>query len=146
MTRAILSVMAGAVLLAASGPPVRAHHSFAMYDMEKSMAMTGRLIRFIPGANHAQFIFEVVDENGEVEVDEAGEPVVWGVETTTSARLAQSGITVESFPLGTYFSMSLNPLRDGRPFGNLDGAIVLCGTAMPAGGCTRDSGKVFLER
>ena len=146
MTRAALSAMAGVALMAAGWLPAQAHHSFAMYDMEQTMAMTGKLIRFIPGANHAQFIFEVVDENGEVQLDEAGEPVVWGVETTTSARLAQSGITVESFPLGTYFSMSLNPLRDGRPFGNLDGAVVLCGTTMPAGGCTRDTGKVFLER
>ena len=146
MTRATFAALAGAALAAAAWLPAQAHHSFAMYDMEKSMAMTGKLIRFIPGANHAQFIFELVDESGAVQRDEAGEPVVWGVETTTSARLAQFGITVESFPLGTYFSMSLNPLRDGRPFGNLDGAIVLCGTTMPAGGCTRDTGKVFLER
>jgi hypothetical protein len=41
-------------------------------------------------------------------------------------------------------TVSLNPLRNGRPFGVLDGAIVKCGDAVPDGGCTADTGEVFM--
>ena len=41
-------------------PAVYAHHSFAMYDQNQTKTLTGRLTRYIPGANHAQLIFEVL--------------------------------------------------------------------------------------
>ena len=41
-----------------------AHHSFAMYDQTKQETYTGKLVRFIPGANHAQLLFEIVDAEG----------------------------------------------------------------------------------
>ena len=45
-------------------PAAIAHHSFAMYDMQKSQSMTGKLTRFIPGGNHAQLVFEVLGDDG----------------------------------------------------------------------------------
>src|SRR5690606_25320418 len=38
-----------------------AHHSFAMYDQNELRTLTGKLTRFIPGANHAQMIFELLE-------------------------------------------------------------------------------------
>lgn len=123
-----------------------AHHSFAMYDQKITETMTGRLSRFIVGANHSQFIYDLVDDNGEPMSDESGNAIVWGVETGPAARLARQGITVESFTIGTYFTVSLNPLRDGRTFGALRGGIILCGTTLPEPGCNRETGNIFLER
>ena len=48
----------------AAGATLSAHHSFAMYDMQKSQSMTGKLTRFIPGGNHAQLVFEVLGDDG----------------------------------------------------------------------------------
>ena len=45
--------------------PAIAHHSFAMYDMQKSQSMSGKLTRFIPGGNHAQLVFEVLGDDGQ---------------------------------------------------------------------------------
>ena len=45
--------------LALFATTARAHHSFAMYDQTKQETYTGKLIRFIPGANHAQLLFEL---------------------------------------------------------------------------------------
>ena len=39
------SVLVGFVVLMAAGSSLIAHHSFAMYDMQKSQTMTGRLNR-----------------------------------------------------------------------------------------------------
>jgi hypothetical protein len=119
-----------------------AHHSFAMYDMTKSQSMTGKLTRFIPGSNHAQLIFEVLNPDGTA-VMQSGKPLVWGMETGSAAAMARNGVTVESFPVGTIMTVTLHPLRDGRPMGAVGGPIVFCGTKMPAGGCTEKTGKVM---
>jgi hypothetical protein len=140
----------GLALLLVSGGwsmPGSAHHSFAMYDQSDLRTFTGKLTRFIPGANHAQFIFELVADDGSPVLDDAGKPVVWGVETGPAARIAQQGVTPANFPEGTILTLQLNPLRDGRNFGampNGTSGIINCGKVMPAGGCTEETGKVYL--
>lgn len=126
--------------------PAVAHHSFAMYDQTQTRTFTGKLTRFIPGANHAQLLFEVLDETGATQMDAAGKPVMWGVEAGPSARIAQLGVTPDSFPAGTIITVSLNPLRDGRTFGAMPNGtgLISCGTEFPAGGCNAETGKMYL--
>jgi len=139
-----LRAVAGAAFaMAAFSSPAAAHHSFAMYDRNQELSFTGRLTRFIPGPNHAQLIFELIDEAGEPVVDGDGQPIAWGVETGPAAQIASQGITVAAFPVGTIIAVSLNPLRDGRTFGVLAGAVIRCGTELPAGGCTAETGESF---
>jgi len=118
-----------------------------MYDQDIDTTLTGKLTRFVPGSNHAQLLFELVDADGTL-ILENGEPILWGVETTSAARLARSDVTVDSFPLGTIITVTLNPLRDGRNFGamtNTTGSLVGCGMSMPSGGCTKDTGRVYID-
>ena len=122
--------------------PALSHHSFAMYNMAVSKTMTGKLTRFIPGSNHAQLIFEVLNADGSP-VMEKGKPLVWGMETGSAAAMARSGVTVESFPPGTIMTVTLHPLRDGRPMGAVGGPIVSCGMTMPSGGCNEKTGKLM---
>ena len=130
------------ILMLGLTSPAIAHHSFAMYDMQKSQSMSGKLTRFIPGGNHAQLVFEVLGDDGKP-LKKDGKVVVWGVETGSAASIARTGITVESFPVGTIIGVTLHPLRDGRPFGAVGGPIIQCGTTMPVGGCTEKTGKAF---
>lgn len=133
-----------ATCLSADG--AMAHHSFAMYDQTQVKTLTGKLTRFIPGANHAQLIFELLEADGSAVLDAAGKPMLWGVETGPAARIAREGVTPDNFPAGTIVTVTLNPLRNGKPFGAMPNGtpIVHCGTAMPQGGCTPDTGRVFL--
>lgn len=135
-------MLAGAVVPSSAW----SHHSFAMYDQTVEKTFTGRLTRFVPGGNHAQLIFELVDEHGATVMDESGKPVIWGVETGPAAAIAQQGVTVKSFPLGTILTVTLNPLRDGRNFGALSRgtSIIHCSNEVPSGGCTVETGKSFL--
>lgn len=135
--------LAVAVISALAATPASAHHSFAMYDMTQTKTLTGRLIRFVPGANHAQLHFEVLDAEGKP-VMQNGKPMLWGVETGSAAQLARRGVTVDEFPVGTIITVLAHPLRDGRPFGALAGELIKCGTTMPKGGCTKETGRVFL--
>ena len=128
--------------------PAIAHHSFAMYDTRVTEIFTGRLTQFIPGANHAQLIFELLDADGEASVDADGEPILWGVETGPAAQLARQGVTLKGFPVGTVINVNLNPLRDGRHFGALareGGRIIHCGKEIPRAGCNEATGAVFLR-
>ena len=104
------SVYLGFLVLMAAGSSLIAHHSFAMYDMQKSQSMTGKLTRFIPGGNHAQLVFEVLGDDGKPLMKD-GKMVVWGVETGSAANIARNGITVESFPVGTVIGVTLHPLQ-----------------------------------
>jgi hypothetical protein len=139
--------LAVCVALYGSAQTAGAHHSFAMYDTKITRTFTGRLTQFIPGANHAQIIFELIGPDGGPVIGADGKPELWGVETGPAAQLARQGVTLESFPVGTVLNVNLNPLRDGRNFGALareGGRLINCGTALPEGGCDAATGTVFL--
>src|SRR5215207_331072 len=94
--RGLVTVCA-ATLIGLAGLPARAHHSFAMYDQSKQETYSGKLVRFIPGANHAQLLFEIVDADGKLQVGSDGKPITWGVELGPAATIAKQGVTVEAF-------------------------------------------------
>jgi len=141
------ALVCGAAAAGFATMAAHAHHSFAMYDQTKQETYTGKLVRFIPGANHAQLLFEIVDAEGKLQAGADGKPITWGVELGPAATIAKQGVTVESFPLGTVITVTLNPLRNGKTFGAMaQGArLVRCGAEVPAGGCTAETGEVFLE-
>jgi hypothetical protein len=143
MHNLIRTVVLAAPLIALLAVPALAHHSFAMYDMNQTKTVTGKLTRYIPGANHAQLLFELMDDEGKP-VMQNGKPAQWGVETGSAASLSRQGITVESFPVGTIITVALHPLRDGRAFGAMAGLLIKCGNAVPKGGCNKATGQVFL--
>ena len=120
--------------------PAVAHHSFAMYDQTKTKTLTGKLTRFVLGANHAQLLFVVVDDDGNV-VMKAGKPMQFGVETGSAIAMARNGVTVKTMLEGTFITVRFYPLRDGRDFGALAGMLIACGKAMPHGGCTEQTGQ-----
>jgi hypothetical protein len=96
----------------------QAHHSFAMYDQNKTYVMTGIVTRVDPNPNHLQIFFVPLNEAREKIIrDEKGEPLVWSLEMETAAVVARDGITVNNFPRGTIISVGLHPLRNGFPGG-----------------------------
>src|SRR5262245_53730753 len=101
-------VVSAMALLGIATRPAMAHHSFAMYDTSIDKTMTGKLIRFVVGANHSQYVLQVVNPDGSLAVDSKGEPLIWNVETTAASQLARQGITVDSFKVGTIFTISFS--------------------------------------
>src|SRR5882724_10573928 len=105
--------------------PALAHHSFAMYDQTKTTVLTGVAYQFVAQANHAEIHFYVVGPDGKLVKDKEGKNADWGVEMAGAAAVAAQGITAASFPVGTIFSVKLNPLRDGSSFGSRVGASAI---------------------
>jgi Family of unknown function (DUF6152) len=128
----VLAVAIGATAVVAG--PARAHHSFAIYDAENTKVFTGVVTRVNPDANHLQIFFAPMTEDRKgVERDKDGKPVIWAVEMGGSAQSAKEGISVNSFPPGTIFSVGLHPLRSGEPAGSRreTGALFKCPPKTP---------------
>jgi len=136
--------LATAALLAAGFSSVAAvaHHSFAMYDLTKTLVFTGVATQFIAQANHAELHFYPIGADGRLVTGPDGKKVDYGVEMAGAAAVAQQGITAASFPAGTIFSVKVNPMRDGSNFGSraANSAIAKCPWKKPpAAGKTCDT-------
>ena len=125
-----LTTAAGLVVLAVVfAAPASTHHSFAMYDQNKLVTLTGVMKQFVPQANHAELHFyTLAPDHKSLAKSKDGKNVEWGVEMAGTAQLERQGITAATFPVGTVFSVKLNPLRDGSNFGARVGnsALAIC--------------------
>jgi hypothetical protein len=134
-SRAAVAALAAAVtatLIAAV--PALAHHSFGSYNLTVTHVVTGVVTRVNPDANHLQIFFAPMAENRKnVLRDSQGNPVIWAVEMGGSAQMAREGVTVDSFPPGTIFSIGLHPLRTSNSVGTrgMSGAIYKCPWRKP---------------
>src|ERR1700688_4580666 len=115
MKNSLIKICAFAGLLAL---PLLAHHSFAMYDQNKTVVLTGVAYQFVAQANHAEIHFYLVGPDGKLAKDKDGKNADWGVEMAGAAAVAAQGITAAAFPAGTIFSVKMNPMRDGTNFGS----------------------------
>ena len=127
--RAFSTAAGVAALAAVFATPAMTHHSFAMYDQNKVVTLTGVMKQFVPQANHAELHFyPLAPDHKGLAKSADGKNVEWGVEMAGTAQLERQGITATTFPVGTVFSVKLNPLRDGSNFGARVGttAIARC--------------------
>jgi hypothetical protein len=139
-----MAALIAVLLLGMAVQPASAHHSFAMYDTSVEKTMTGKLMRFVLGGNHSQYVLQVINPDGSLAKDDKGAPLLWNVETAAAPQLARQGITVQSFKVGTIFTVTFSPLRDGRNGGAQRGSgLIMCGMTMPDGGCNEKTGKKF---
>ena len=107
----------GLMALAASLPAF-AHHSFAMYEKDKTLTLKGEVKTFQWSNPHSVIWFVVKPEGG-------GEPQEWGVETTSPGVLTRAGWTRNSIKPGDRVSVEFNPLRDGSHGGGLISVTLL---------------------
>jgi uncharacterized protein DUF6152 len=118
-TTRILATLVGIVSVVLLAPPADAHHSYAMYDGSVYRVFTGVVVRVIPNAAHFEMHFVPLNEERNALVrDEKAQPLIWVAQMESAAQAFKDGITRESFPQGTVFSMGLHPRRDGKPAGD----------------------------
>jgi hypothetical protein len=137
-----LAAFAGLCLTGLATEP-DAHHSFAMYDQKVTRTMSGTLVRLILGSSHSQIVFDAMDEAGKPTLGSDGKPVKWQVELGSAANIARQGVTVKTLTPGTVVTITFYPQRNGANQGAIAGPLVLCGTTMPAAGCTPQTGTVM---
>ena len=125
--RALTIGMALSVIAVMCATTVSAHHSFAMYDQNKVVTVTGVVKQYVPQANHAEFhLVLLTADRKALEKDKDGKYIEFGVEMAGTAQLERQGVTAKTFPAGTVISVKVNPLRDGTNFGARVGALARC--------------------
>jgi hypothetical protein len=112
--RAIATIAATAAALAAAA--AFAHHSFAMFDRDKEVVLTGTIHEFQWTNPHAFIEFDVPNGKGELQR--------WSVEMNSPNNLQRQGWKSSYLKAGDKVTVTLNPLRDGK-HGGLFVAIVL---------------------
>jgi hypothetical protein len=82
------------------------HHSFAMYDLNKTYLMTGVVVRVDPNPNHLQIFFAPLnDARDQVIRDGKNQPVVWAIE------MDSAGVARRPRHHGQQFSARPDPER-----------------------------------
>ena len=114
-------------------PSAVAHHSYAMYDGTVYRVFTGVMVRLVLNAAHFEMhLVPLNEERNALVRREDGEPQVWVVQIESSAQARRDGITPETFPVGTVFSMGIHPRRDGKPAGDRgDSGLFRCPKDSP---------------
>ena len=114
------SLLAALAFAAVAGPAV-AHHSYAMFDMQKTVVLDASVTRFKWQNPHA-FIEADVTVNGSTEH--------WAIEMTSPNNLAQEGWKRTSLKQGDRVRIWVHPLRSGARGGSYAGVRLADGTTL----------------
>lgn len=117
--------------LAAFAGFASAHHSGAMFDSTKTVVLNGTIEEFNWVNPHSSIKIDVVGADGA--------HVVWAIEMNTPQNLAIEGWKRTTIKKGDKASITVRPLRDGKPGGTyvsikLADGRVLNGPAPAAAG------------
>ena len=107
------------LLLLGGGAVALAHHSYAMFDRDKKLALTGTVKEFRWSNPHAWMEIYVPNDKGGTDM--------WGVEMNSPNNLVREGWTRTTITPGDKVQALINPLRDGKPGG------VYVGITLPSG-------------
>ena len=100
------AALAGALIGAG---PASAHHSTAMFDMDKEVTLAGTVKDFQWTQPHTWIDFEVPNA--------AGGADVYGIEGMSPSYLGRNGWSKRTLNPGDKVTVSIHPLKDGRKGG-----------------------------
>jgi hypothetical protein len=105
-----------AIGVATASLPVSAHHSYAMFDVEKKISVEGTVKEFRWTNPHAWIRMEVMDSKGK--------PQEWAVEMGSLTILVALGWNPKTLQPGDKITIGVHPMKSGLPGGDfvtLDG-------------------------
>ncbi len=94
-----------AVMLLACAAPAAAHHSFAMFDRDKTVTIAGTVKAF-----------QVINPHGWLRIlvpDPGGAQNEWSIELGGPGQLDRMGLTQGAVHAGDKLTVQIHPFRDG---------------------------------
>jgi hypothetical protein len=116
-------IMAAALAVAALNTPALAHHSYAMFDLNRTMALKGTVKSF-EFINPHSWLNIIVDEPGAT-----GE---YRFELGSNGQLGRRGMKPSSFKPGDRINVEYHPLTSGAKGGAFVSATDPDGKPIPA--------------
>ena len=114
--RGALALLAASSFALASGPAL-AHHSFAMFDSQKSVTLDGVVKEFQWTNPHSWIQLQVPDPA-------TGKLIEWSIEAGSPNTLSRSGWRPSSLKAGDKAQVTIHPMKDGSFGGSLLSASV----------------------
>jgi len=99
-----------------------AHHSSAAYEIGKRVTLKGTVKQWVYSNPHCMLILEVKGEGGEV--------VVWTNETQAPSVIFAVGYRRDSFKFGDQVTITVEPFKNGEPYGRILGAVLADGKVL----------------
>lgn len=116
--------VAAALALGTITAPGAAHHSYAMFDMARTVQMEATVVQFRWSNPHA-FIRATVATRG-------GGTEEWAIEMTSPNNLIQEGWTRSALRSGDRVELFVHPLRSGARGGSYAGVRLADGRVLGA--------------
>ncbi len=122
----IAAIGAAAMAIAA---PAFAHHSFAMFDAQKTMVLDGTVTEFQFTNPHSWLEIDVpTTVNGKTEVKH------WSLEMNNLVGLRRAGWRPKSLVPGDKIKVTMHPMRDGSSAGQMMSAVTADGKTLYGNG------------
>ena len=120
------TVFAVAVGLLIASVPLLAHHGAAQFDVGKKVALKGTVVEWFWANPHCFLRFDVKDDKGQV--------VRWAAETQSGIIVLNQGFTKQTFKPGDEVTVTLEPVKNGRPLGRLLKVVLPNGETLGGNG------------
>jgi Family of unknown function (DUF6152) len=104
--------------------PLSAHHGAAAYDVGKKVVLKGTVKEWIYSNPHCLLTLEVTGEDGQV--------VRWIVEGQAPNVVFPAGYRKDTFTFGDQVTVTVEPVKNGRPMGRILSAITADGKTLGA--------------
>jgi hypothetical protein len=129
--RSALAVLAAGTVVAAAGGAARAHHSFAVFDIQHPLELRGTVQEFRFTSPHSFIILEVKAPDGTI--------MIWTLEGASPNTLARDGWSKASLKTGDEVVLTIDPLRSGAPGGAWIGQRINFRDGRPVVCCVSDA-------
>ena len=115
--------VSAALTVAGLADPAAAHHSFAMFDMAKTVTFKG-VVKQVQWANPHVWV--------EMAVDEGGTLKAYSFEAGAVAVLKRAGWAKDTLKVGDSVSIVTHPFKNGRTGGSLQSVTLANGRTLSA--------------
>jgi Family of unknown function (DUF6152) len=116
----ILGVAVGFLIVSV---PVLAHHGAAQFDVGKKVMVKGTVTEWFWSNPHCFLRFDAAGADGQV--------VHWAVETQSGPNILPQGFSKQTFKVGDEVTVTLEPVKNGRPMGRLLQVLLPDGSTLP---------------
>ena len=125
MRNRLLRTLGVALVLLTASVPLLAHHGAAQFDVGKKVTVKGTVVEWFWANPHCFLRFDAAGDDGHV--------VRWAVETQSGPNIVPQGFTKQTFKVGDEVTVTLEPVKNGRPLGRLLRVVLADGSTLPLG-------------
>jgi hypothetical protein len=123
MKNQLTRTLAVTLALLITSVPLVAHHGAAQFDVGKKVMVKGTVTEWFWSNPHCFLRFDAPGADGQV--------VHWAVETQSGPNILPQGFSKQSFKVGDEVTVTLEPVKNGRPMGRLLQVVLPNGSTLP---------------